>query len=292
MRIRRALLFIPGHDRRKCEKGATLGADSVVMDLEDGVALSHKAAARATIAGMLRDVDFGATERLVRINPVGGDLWEEDLDQTLEELPDGYVIPKVDNAGQISAVAGRLSAAENARDLPRGTLRLLALVETALGIVNLREIAASSPRLDALILGGEDLASDLGAARTETGAEIAYARAAIAMHARAFGLQPVDTIYVTLDDVGGLERETESARGLGFTGKLAIHPRQVQPIQRVFTPGREEIERAMRLIDIFDERQAAGVGVFEFEGKMVDMPMVRAARAVVARARAAGALGE
>ena len=289
-RLRRALLFVPGDERRKCEKGATVGADAIIFDLEDGVAASHKTEARSNVVEILQEIDYGGTERLVRLNPVSGPLWVDDLTATIEGLPDGYVLPKVEHAQDVLAVEARLDALEDAYNLTPGTLCLLLFIETALGIVNLREIATSSRRVDALILGAEDLSSDLGAVRTPGGDEIAYARSALVMHAKAFGLDAIDTVFVDLHDLDALKRETDAARRIGYTGKLAIHPRQVEPIQQTFVPTEEEIARAQRLIDAFRAQDAAGVGVFDFDGKMVDMPMLRAAETVLTRARAAGVL--
>jgi citrate lyase beta subunit len=287
-KIRRALLFMPGDDRRKIEKGAGMGVDSIIMDLEDGVALNNKPAARATIAAALRDLDFGRAERLVRINPVGAGLDADDLAATLPARPDGYVLPKVESAAQIQTIAAHLDAAEQQHNWPSGSIRLLPIIETALGVVNLRDIATSSTRLDALIFGAEDLAGDIGATRTPDGWEVFYARSAVVIHAKAAALQAIDTPFVDLNDLDGLEAETRTAMLMGYSGKLAIHPRQVEPIQRLFSPSEEEIARAQRLIEAHDQQQAAGTGVFQLDGKMVDMPMVRAAQSILARARAAG----
>jgi citrate lyase beta subunit len=292
MHVRRALLFMPGDDRRKIEKGAALGVDSVIMDLEDGVALNHKPAARETIRAALQEVDFGKTERLVRVNPANSPFHLDDLEATIDGQPDGYVLPKTDSADTVRAVDARLSAAERKRGWQVGNITLLALVETALGIVNLREIAGSSPRLQALIFGAEDLAGDIGAVRSIEGTEIFYARSAVVLHAKAFGLQALDTPFVRLDDEQGLISETMQALNLGYTGKLAIHPKQIATIQQAFTPSGEEIERALALIAAHDAQQAAGTGVFVYEGKMIDMPMIRAAQAVLARAAGLSDCGE
>jgi citrate lyase beta subunit len=283
MRVRRALLFMPGDDRRKIEKGASLGADAIIMDLEDGVAFNRKEAARETIAAALRELDFGRSERLVRINPISdNNLYLDDLRATYPAQPDGYVIPKVSSPADLLSVADWLAAQGG------HLLTLLAIIETARGVVNLREIAgAGIPGLQGLIFGGEDLTGDLGAVRTVYGHEVAYARAAVVLHAKAFDLQAIDGVYTKLDDVEGLTADTRYILEMGYTGKLAIHPRQVEPIQKVFTPTDEEIARARRLIDAFNEHQAAGAGVFALDGRMVDMPMVRAAQAVLARAQAA-----
>ncbi|MFN8371727.1 MAG: CoA ester lyase [Anaerolineae bacterium] len=290
MRIRRALLFMPGDDRRKIEKGASLSVDSIIMDLEDGVALNNKAAARATIAAALREVDFGRSEKLVRINPASSDFYVDDIEGTIHAAPDGYVVPKVEHGRQVQEISSRLLAAEHNHGWEEGTLALLAIIETPMGIVNLREIASSDPRLSALIFGAEDMAGAMGAIRTPDGWEVFYARSKVVLHAKAFGMQAIDTPFVSLADadMDNLIAETEQALYMGYDGKLAIHPKQIEPIQRVFTPTAEQIEQAKRLVAAHDEHQRNGTGVFAFEGRMVDMPIVRAAERVLARAAAAG----
>jgi citrate lyase beta subunit len=284
IRIRRALLFMPGDSRSKIEKGIALDVDSIIMDLEDGVALNHKPAARATINASLRELDFGRSEKLVRINPVGSGLHTADLEATIDTQLDGYVIPKVESGAQVQAVSNLLAQ----RREDAHPIALIAIVETARGIVNLREIAESDPHLVALTFGAEDLAGDMGAIRTPEGWEGFYARSAVVLHAKAYGLQAIDTPFVRLDDEAGFVKETHAALQMGYTGKLAIHPKQVAPIQAIFTPTEEEIHAAKRLITAHDEHQSAGTGVFQLDGKMIDMPMIRAAQAVLDRARAAG----
>jgi citrate lyase beta subunit len=290
IQTRRALLFMPGDDRHKIEKGAALQVDSIIMDLEDGVALSQKAVARTTVAAVLREIDFGATERLVRLNPVVPDgLYRDDFAATIEGRPDGYVIPKVESPDQLQDIASWLTRAEQRHKWPDNSIILIAIVETALGIVNLREIAGASPRLRALAFGAEDLASDLGATRTTEGWEVFYARSALVLHAKAAGLQAIDTPFVDLKaDDSLLLADAERAATMGYSGKLAIHPRQVKVLQQAFTPTAAQIDRARRLIEAHDAQQSAGTGVFNFEGRMVDRPMVRHAEQILDRARAAG----
>ncbi len=281
---------MPGDSRRKIEKGAALDVDSIIMDLEDGVALNNKVAARDAVLSALHEVDFGRSERLVRTNMIiPGWLFDKDIEVTVQGKPDGYVLPKVENAWQIQHVSMLLAAAEDRNDWPRGTIRLLAIIETALGVANLSEIANADERLEALIFGAEDLAGDIGATRTREGWEVFYARSAVVTYAKAFKRQAIDTLLtdLTLSDED-IMADTRFSAQMGFDGRLAIHPKQVAPIQRVFTPSTESIRHAKRLIAAHDAHQAVGKGAFEYEGKMVDMPMVRAALLVLARARAAG----
>lgn len=283
-RVRRSVLFMPGDSLRKIEKAATLPADSVIMDLEDGVAFNRKTEARATIVEALRTLDFGGRERLVRINPVGSGLEMADLDAAAAGRPDGLVLPKVESAAQVQRISQALASAEDAQGWPRGAVRLLVIVETALGVMNVREIAAADDRVDALMFGAEDLAGDIGATRTAEGWEVFYARSAVVTAAAAYRRQAIDTVFVDLNDEDGLRRECQRAMQMGYSGKMAIHPRQVEIINAAFTPSAEAVAQARRLIAAYAEHQAAGTGAFAYEGKMVDMPMIRAAEQVLARA--------
>ncbi len=288
MRARRALLYVPGSDQRKLEKAAGLEVDSVCMDLEDGVALGQKAAARATVAQVLRALDFGRTERVVRINAVGSGLEAEDLAAVLPARPDAIMVPKVEQADQLRWVDEQLSRAEAAHGWPQGSIALLALIETARGVVNLAAIAQATPRLQALGFGAEDLMADIGGKRTASNREVAFPRSQVALVAAAFGLQAIDMVYVRYKDLEGLRRETEEAAVLGYQGKQVIHPAQVPVVQQVFTPSAEEIAYAQKVLAAMEAAEARGEGVIGLEGKMIDMPMIRAAQRVLARARAAG----
>ncbi len=279
---------MPGNSRRKIEKAATLGADSICMDLEDGVALSQKTAARDVVRAALADLDFGRSEKFVRLNRYGSGLEAEDFAATAEGRPDGFVLPKVESPEAIEWLDEQITRAEAAHGWPPHHIAIVILVETALGVVNLREICAASTRLEAVIFGAEDLAGDIGATRTPEAWEVFYARSALVTHAAARGLQAIDMVYLDYQDTAGLEREARQGAALGFAGKQAIHPAQVQPIQAAFTPGPDAIAQARRLLEAHAAHQASGLGAFALDGKMVDAPIVKAAQHVLAKARAAG----
>ena len=279
-RSRRSVLFLPADSTRKAEKAASLDVDSIVLDLEDGVAVGRKDEARRTAVESLSTIDFGRRERLVRINPLATGLGEVDLRTALEAPPDGIVIPKASTAEDVLAVARLLDAA-GAR---AADVRLVAIIETARGVVEVASIAASTDRLAAIGFGAEDLAGDVGAERTREGREVFYARSAVVTAAAAFGRDPLDMVFIDLGDLEGLERETVEARQLGYVGKMAIHPKQVPVIHRALAPTAEQVETARRLLRAHQEHQDRGSGVFELDGKMVDMPMVRAAERILARA--------
>ncbi|RMF39462.1 MAG: CoA ester lyase [Anaerolineae bacterium] len=288
MPARRALLYMPGDDMHKIRKGAALGVDCMCMDLEDGVALNRKQAARQTVAEALQTLDFGSTEYLVRINPVGSGLEEDDLAAVLPHRPMGIVVPKAESGEALRWVSARIAEAEGRYGWPAGAIRLIAIVETALGVVNLREIAAADARLDALVFGSEDFAGSVGAVRTPEAWEVFYARSAVVTHAAAFGRQAIDMVCADFRDLERVRREAEEGARLGFTGKQIIHPAQIAPVQQAFTPTDEAIAAARRLVEAFEAHQARGTGAFAVDGAMVDAPMIKAAQQILARARAAG----
>lgn len=287
MHSRRALLYVPGDDRHKIEKALTLGVDCICLDMEDGVAAARKSQARSTIAGALKELDFGKSERLARINAVGSGLEKEDLQAALPHCPDGIVIPKVEELQQVQWVSDVIEAAELARGWPMNSIRLLVDVETPKGILAVKDIA-THPRLDALIFGGEDFAASIGATRTLEATELLYARQAVLTAAAAFGLQAIDIVAIDFKDVVSLREQAETGARFGFSGKQIIHPAQVEPVQTAFTPSEEAISRARQIVDGFEASARQGKGAFALDGKMIDMPLVKNAQKVLDRARAAG----
>jgi citrate lyase beta subunit len=288
MRARRALLYMPGDDLRKIRKATTLDVDAICLDLEDGVAANRKAEARATVTAALNELDFGRGERLVRINPFGSGLEQDDLVAALAGHPDGIVIPKVECAEPIRWVSRRIAHTERANGWVPGGMVVIVLVETARGIVNLAEIAGAGTRLQALIFGAEDLAGDIGAVRTAASWEVFYARSAVVTHAAAFGLQAIDMVHIDYKDSASLVAEATQAAQMGYAGKQVIHPDQIAPVQAAFTPDEAAIAYAVRVMEAMRQHQEAGVGAFALDGKMIDAPIIKAAERTLSRARAAG----
>lgn len=287
MPSRRALLYMPGDDWKKITKAITLGVDCICMDMEDGVALNRKAEARATIARALQELDFGRSEKLVRINAVGSGLEVQDIEAVLPHRPDGIVLPKVEEQAQIQWADEIIEAAELKHGWPLRSIRILIGVETPRAILNLKEIAAH-PRLDALIFGGEDYAAAVGATRTREATELLYARLATLNAAAAYGLQAIDIVNVDFQDIEALRAEAQFGARLGFSGKQIIHPNQVGPVQEAFTPSEESIAQAERIVSTFEAAHQQGKGALALDGKMIDLPLVKAARSILERARAAG----
>jgi len=287
MHTRRALLYMPGDDRHKIEKALTLDVDCICMDMEDGVAVNRKAEARRTIAAALGELAFGRSEKLARINAIGSGLELEDLEAVLPSRPDGIVVPKVESLEQIQWVSEKIEAAELRFGWPVHSIRLVADVESAKGILALKEIAPH-PRLEALIFGAEDFAVSTGALRTPQAWEVFTARSLVVMHARACGLQAIDMVTVDYRDLERVRAEALFGAQLGYTGKQVIHPAQVRPVQEAFTPDDEAVEKARLLVEAFEAHQKEGRGAFALDGKMIDKPLVKAAQGVLERAQAAG----
>ena len=268
----RCLLFAPGDSRRKMEKAAQLDADGVIFDLEDAVAVSRKAEARQMVVRAVTTIDFGQTGRFVRVNPPHTPFFAADL-AAVANLPlDGIVLPKVETAGQFAEVARKTR------------LPLFILIESALAVMNLAEIVRVLPQPAGLLFGAEDLSVDLGATPSTDRHELFFARSAVVTAAAAYSLPAIDMVYTDLHNQDGLAAEAQAARRMGFSGKMAIHPRQVGPIQDIFTPSATEVAHARAVVTAYHAHKAAGAGVFALEGRMVDRPVVRAAEQLLARA--------
>lgn len=290
MRSRRALLYMPGDDWKKITKALTLGVDCICMDMEDGAAANRKAEARETIARALHELDFGAAEKLARINGIGSGLEADDLAAILPHHPDGIILPKAETPEQVAWVSEKIEAAELKNGWPVNSIRMILVVESARGILNLKELAAH-PRLDALIFGAEDFAASVGATRTPDALEVLYARSALACAAAAYSLQAIDLVTVNFRDPELARRDALFSAQLGYTGKQVIHPAQVEPVQSAFTPADDAIAHARRVVETFEMNQARGAGAYELDGKMIDLPLLKSAQNVLERARAAGKTG-
>lgn len=280
----RSLLFVPGHRHEMIAKAAASGADAIIMDLEDGVAPAEKPAARRAVAAAL---DGPLPDRLVvfvRLNSTGSGRLDDDVREALRARADGVCLPKCESPADVRAVAARLLAAEDRLALPRGRLRMLALVETARGVIASAAIARESRRVYGLVFGAEDFTADTGMPRTREGTELAAARTAVSLAAHAAGVDAIDGIFADFRDADGLAHDTMEARRLGYTGKTLIHPAQIPPVHRMFAPGPDEITKARRIVEAFERGEAAGSGIVVVDGAMVDRPVVLRAQRVLALA--------
>lgn len=285
---RRTALFIPGNNPGMLTSGDVLGADVLILDLEDAVALDEKDAARILVREALKSVPFRHSETAVRINPVDTPYWERDLEEIIPAAPDALVIPKATTEA-VRMIETRMDAIQKEHRLQH-TIRFLLLIESARSLIELPQIIAASERTDALLLGAEDYSADMGIERTHSSKEIEYARFTVATAARAYGLDALDTPYTDIEDREGLQKDTQFAKSIGFSGRLCIHPSHIDPVQNVFNPSKEAIEEAAALLEEAEKAQQAGIGVFSWKGKMVDLPVINRARKILDIARNGGLL--
>lgn len=281
---RRSFLFTPGDSIRKIRKVTDVRPDCVILDLEDAVVFSQKEKARQNVITTLASLDFGRTERLVRVNWPDTEMFTADLEAIEATKLDGIVLPKVTTAEQIEHVDQAITTKELNNAWIADSIRLFVIIETALGIMNLKEICQASQRIEGLIFGAEDLAADLGTARSQAGWEVFYGRGAVVTAAAAYSLEAIDTVYLNLHDATGMEQDASFGRQLGYTGKLAIHPGQIEVINRVYSPTEEEIVDAESLLEAYQSQVAAGSGVFTRDGRMVDLPHILFAERLLERA--------
>lgn len=263
----RSLLFAPGNDERKLKRALVAGADAVVADLEDAVPAGEKEAARTVARSVLAGAGTGSLVA-VRVNAVGTEHWEADLRALADLELDALVLPKA-TPDAVAALG------------PAGP-PVVAIVETALGVRHAYE-TARMPRVAALVLGAVDLGLELGLEPRADGQEILYARSRLVVDSTAAGIRsPFDLVHVDTRDDEGLEAESRLARSLGFRGKACIHPAQVEIVNRVFSPTREDVDRARRAVEAYERGLADGRGAVALDGEMIDLPVAERARRVLA----------
>ena len=282
------MLFLPGNTPNMLINGDTLGADTVIFDLEDAVSPAEKDAARVLVRNTMTYMDFRGCEKVVRINGIDTPYWREDLDEVLPCRPDLILLPKTGSAADIREADAYISETEERLGLVPGSVGLVALIETALGVENAFAIASASPRVAALFLGAEDLTADLRCRRTKEGREIEYARTRLVTAARAAGVDVYDTPFTDVNDDEGIETDAALAKALGFTGKASISPRHVETINRVFSPSQAEIDYAYEVMEAIRLAKEQGKGAVALRGKMIDAPIVERARQTIAMAREMG----
>ena len=286
--MRRSMLFLPGNTPRMLINGAFLGADAIIFDLEDAVAPAEKDAARILVRNTMRYMDLGGCEVIVRINSIDTAFWKADLDQILPEMPGLILLPKTGSAADVLEADAYITELEDKLGFARNTVRLMPLIETALGVENAYAIASASDRVAALFLGAEDLTADLRCQRTKAGREIEYARTRLVTAARAAGVDVYDTPFTDVNDDEGIEADAALAKALGFTGKAAISPRHVEAINRVFSPTQKEIDYAYEVMEAIRVAKEQGKGAIALYGKMIDAPIVARAEQTIAAAKEMG----
>ena len=290
MKPYRTLLFMPANRQRMLEKGPTAGADALLPDLEDSVLLDEKDAARALLREYIPAQD--TLDVYVRVNAVAGGETRPDLEAIVLPGLSGIFLPKVESTDEIRQVAGWLDQLESAAGLPSGQVEIVPMLETALGVYRTYDLATASPRVASVCFASAengDLQTDLGCDWSVEGTEMLYARSKVLLEARAAGLEhPLDGVFAGLDDEAALVADTTLSKRLGYKGRTVIHPRQIGPVNAIYTPPPEEVAYYRRLLAAFESATAEGRASVTFEGKMIDYAMAARARRVLALAEAIG----
>ena len=282
--MRRTMLYLPGNNPNMLLRGHLFTPDGLILDLEDAVAVSEKDSARTLIRAILKQGEFGNCEVTVRINGLDTEYWREDLAAITPFGISGIRAPKVESAETVHILDEELSALEDKNGLPIGSTKIFCLLETAKGIWNAYDIATASPRVTAIIPGGEDLTADLRTSRSAEGTELEWSRRMIIIAARAAGVDALDTVYPRITDDEGLRKEAGFIKQLGFDGKSVIHPNQIPIIHDLFTPTEKEVEQAQKIVAAAQDAAERGLGAVSVDGRMVDTPVVRRAEYTLLRA--------
>ncbi|MCQ6268376.1 CoA ester lyase [Fictibacillus sp. WQ 8-8] len=284
MSLYRSWMFVPGSDSRKIEKTRQLEADVIIFDLEDAVAVSEKEVARTKVKQALQQ--YPRPYNVVRVNAANTPYFIEDVKEMVKYGAKAIMLPKSETSEQILLLKEILSNAEKEQGLDY-TIDIIPLIESARGVHQVDQIAASSTRIKCLAFGSVDYALDIDGELTKEGFELLYARSRIVNVSRAIGIeQPIDAVFTDIKDREGLKKETQFVKRLGFQGKLVVHPNQIDVVNQAFVPSKEDIENAQLIISAYMESSQEGSGAVEVNGKMVDYPIVERAKRILEKAQA------
>jgi citrate lyase subunit beta / citryl-CoA lyase len=288
----RSLLFAPGNVPRRVEKALTLDADAVILDLEDSVAVSDKAATRKPVAEALKRPKRGLV--YVRVNAPSTAFCCDDLAATVQRGLDGVVVPKIESAASLHAVDWLIASLERSRGIPEGSLDLMPIIETAAGVQRIDRIVqarnlrpyAGPWRVRRVAFGAADYANDMGLAPTLDEEELADARARLVLASRAAGLEnPIDSPWFHFKEADAFRRALERSRRGGFQGRLCVHPDQLAPVNAAYLPSPEEVAAAERIVAAFREAERSGAAAVQVDGQMVDYPVVHRAERLLGALR-------
>ncbi|MDE6218184.1 MAG: citrate (pro-3S)-lyase subunit beta [Muribaculaceae bacterium] len=290
-RLRRTMMFVPGNNPGMMADAHIYGPDSIMLDLEDSVTMAEKDTARLLVYNALKSIDYGDTEMVVRINPLNTPYGKKDIEAVVKAGVHVIRMPKTETAEEVVEVEREIERVE--REIGcLGRTKIMAAIESALGICNAYAIATASPRMMGIALGAEDYCANLKTQRTPDGDELRLARETIVVAARAAGIDALDTVYSNLNDMETFRKEVEFIHRLGFDGKSIINPRQIEVVNDVFAPTEKAIEKARTILAAIREAEKKGSGVIAVNGKMVDRPVVIRAQRTIDLAIASGILNK
>lgn len=287
-RLRRTMMFVPGNNPGMLKDAGIYGADSLMFDLEDSVAVSEKDAARFLVYNAIKTIDYDDTEIVVRINSLDSPFGREDIEAVVRAGADVIRLPKTESKGDILAVEDAIYQAERKIGREIGSTKMMAAIEGAAGIVNAYSIAASSKRLIGIALGAEDYVTSLKTRRYPDGMELMGARSQIVIAARAAGIYALDTVYSDVDNEEGFRKEVQLIKQLGFDGKSVINPKQIKPVHEIFAPTPQEIRKSQDICRAARDAIKKGIGVISLNGRMIDKPIIERAERTLQLAKAAG----
>ena len=287
-RLRRTMLFVPGGNEKMLRKGLNLDVDSVIIDLEDSVAIEKKAFAREAVTESLIALDFGSKEKVVRINSLSTEYGRPDMEVVVKGKPDTLLLPKVGRAEDIIRYDKILAEIEKRENFTPNTIGLMALIETPLGVINIDAIALASPRMNGLLFGAADYTRETRGKIAKDRLELYYPMIRLLLAARLAGITAIDTPYFDIKDSEGLERHAQQAKDMGYDGEAVIHPSQVEVVNRIFTPTEGEIGYAKRVLEAFEKAKAEGKGAVQLDGQLIENVHVAMARHILEIAERAG----
>ena len=284
-------MFVPGNNPGMMQDAFIYGPDSIMLDLEDSVTMAEKDAARLLVHNALKTIDYGNTEMVVRINPLNTAYGKKDVEAVVKAGVHVIRMPKTETAEEVREVEREIERVEKEIGC-LGRTKIMAAIESTLGIVNAYEIAVASERMMGIALGAEDYCANLKTQRSPEGTELLFARQLIVVAARAAGIDALDTVYSNLNDMETFRKEVELIKQLGFDGKSIINPRQIEIVNEVFAPTEKAIEKAKTIIAAIKEAEKRGSGVIAVNGKMVDRPVVIRAQRTIDLALASGIISK
>ncbi|MGL4741651.1 MAG: citrate (pro-3S)-lyase subunit beta [Sarcina sp.] len=287
-KLRRTMMYVPGSNPGMMKDAHIYGADSIMFDLEDSVAINEKDSARLLVFNALRTLDYEGTELVVRINGLDTPYGLDDLEAMVRAQPDVIRLPKTETAQDVIDVENEIARIEKEIGIPVGKTKMMAAIETALGVINAYEIATASDRLMGIAIGAEDFVTDMRTTRSLEGIELLTARSQVLLAARAAKIYAFDTVFSDVNNEEGFINETALIKQLGFDGKSVINPRQVDPVHKIYTPSTKEINKAINIINASEEAKRRGSGVVSLNGKMIDKPIIARAERTIMFAKAAG----
>ncbi len=290
-RLRRTMMFLPANNPAMITDAHIYNPDSIMIDLEDATSINQKDAARFLVYHALKNIDYGKTETVVRINGIDTPFGRDDIRAVVKGGVDVVRLPKTDTAKEIIEVDRLITEAEKECGREGQTL-IMAAIESATGILNVKDIALASPRMMGIALGAEDYVTNLKTTRSKHGWELYYAREAIVLAARNAGIYCFDTAYADINNIEGFRKEVQFIKDLGFDGKSCVHPKQIEIVHEIYTPSQKEIEKSIKIINGAKEAETKGSGVISVDGKMVDGPIITRAYRILELAKASAVYRE